>query len=257
MADIMGIGEALSSKVAEKAYDDAISKAAKQFGEFGEDFLKAARLVLFPIQMAAAMQDRLERTLERVCSRVPAERRTTPPPLQILGPIFEHIKYMSDDKILYELFEELLTRSIDSERIAETHPSFVHIIAQLSHDEAIILLELKKNDFEIVDTLDLDHEKDRFVNLKIEKTTIPKDKLFFSGQVNIYYSHLESLNLVLWPVFKQDPILDGDRQIGIRRYSKMNLTEFGKFFANACIPEVGFRNKTDTGRKPKPEEEGG
>ncbi len=54
------------------------------------------------------------------------------------------IKYMEDNTILYEIFKELLARSIDSERIAEAHPSFIHIIAQLSHDEAIILLELKK-----------------------------------------------------------------------------------------------------------------
>ena len=257
MADIMGIGEALSSKVAEKAYDDAVSKAAKQFGNFGEDFLKAARLVLFPVQMAAAMHDRLERTLERVCSRVPEERRTTPPPLQILGPIFEHIKYIDDDKILYELFEELLARSIDSERIAEAHPSFIHIIAQLSHDEAIILLELKKNDFEVVDTLDLDHENDRWVNLKIEKTTIPKDKLLFPSNDKMYCSHLGSLSLVERPVLRQDPIKDSDRQIGVRRYSKVHLTEFGKYFVNACVPENGFRNNTDTGREPKPEGGGG
>jgi hypothetical protein len=150
---------------------------------------------------------------------------------------------MDDNGILYELFEELLARSIDSDRIEEAHPSFIHIISQLSRDEAIILVELKKNDFDIIDTLDLDRENDRFVNLKIEKTTVPKDKLFFPDQVNMYYSHLESLSLVSWPVFKQDPILNGDRQVGIRRHSKMNLTEFGKFFVNACVPEGGFRNK--------------
>ena len=150
---------------------------------------------------------------------------------------------MDDNSILYELFEELLARSIDSERIEEAHPSFIHIISQLSRDEAIILVELKKNDFDIVDTLDLDHENNRFVNLKIEKNTIPKDKLYYSDQVNMYYSHLESLSLVSWPVFKQDPISNGSRQIGVRRYSKMNLTEFGKFFVNACVPEGGFRNK--------------
>jgi hypothetical protein len=91
--------------------------------------------------------------------------------------------------------------------------------------------------------MDLDRENNRFVNLKVEKTTIPKEILFFPDQVNMYYSHLESLSLVFWPVFKQDPIKDGARQIGIRRHSKMNLTEFGKFFVNACIPEGGFKYK--------------
>jgi len=240
--DIIGISGALNSKTIAKAYDDAASKPAKQFGKLAEDVFKTARLLAFPLQITAAIQDKLDRTLERVADKVPSERQINPQ-LQIVGPIYDHIKYMDDNSVLYELFEELLARSIDSDRIEEAHPSFIHIISQLSRDEAIILVELKKNDFDIIDTLDLDRENDRFVNLKIEKTTVPKDKLFFPDQVNMYYSHLESLSLVSWPVFKQDPILNGDRQVGIRRHSKMNLTEFGKFFVNACVPEGGFRNK--------------
>jgi len=246
MADIIGIGEALDSKVAEKAYDDAASKPAKQIGKLLEDVFKTVRLLSFPLQMTAAIQDQLENKLkntsERVVNKVPLQRRIDSQ-LQIVGPIYEHIKYMDDDKILYELFEELLARSIDSDRIEEAHPSFIHIISQLSHDEAIILFELKKNDFEVVDTLDLDHEKNRFVNRKIEKTTIPVDKLLFPNKAEMYYSHLESLSLVSWPVYKEDYIRVGDRQTGLRRYSKMILTEFGKFFVNACVPEGGFRNK--------------
>jgi hypothetical protein len=243
MADITGIGEALNSKVAEKVYDDVGSKPAKQIGELAEDAVKSARLVLFPLQVAAAIQEKFEKTLERVVSRVPSERQIKPQ-LQIVGPIFENIKYLEDSTILYEMFEELLARSIDSGRIEEAHPSFIHIISQLSRDEALILFELKKSDFEVIDTMDLDQEKNRFINRKIEKTTIPIDKLSSPNKVEMYYSHLASLSLVEWPVFKQDPILNGERQIGIRRYSKMNLTEFGKFFVNACVPENGFRNKS-------------
>lgn len=244
MADIMGIAEALNSKVAENVYDDALSKAAKQFGEFGEDFIKAARFVLFPIQIFAAMQNRLEKTLEHVCNEVPPERLITPPPLQIIGPIFENIKYMDDNSILYELFEELLARSVDSERIAEAHPSFIHIIAQLSHDEALLLLELKKNDFDVVYTMDLNHEKQRFENRIIEKSTIPVDRLLFPNKAEMYYSHLESLSLVKWPVTDTEYLRDDKgKQTGIRHHSKIHLTDFGRFFVNACIPEGGFRNK--------------
>jgi hypothetical protein len=236
MADIIGIGEALNSKAVEKAYDDAGSKPAKQLGKFAEDALKTIRLLSFPIQIASALQDKFEKTLKRAVDKVPQER-LIPPQLHILGPIYENIKYMDDNSILYELFEELLARSIDSERIGEAHPSFFHIIAQLSHDEAIILLELKKDEFEVVDTLDLDREKDLWANRKIEKTTIPEEKLLFPTNFEMHILHLVSLSLVQWPVTKQDPIKDGDRQIGVRRYSNIQLTEFGKFFVNACVPE--------------------
>jgi hypothetical protein len=152
------------------------------------------------------------------------------------------IKYMDDDNVLYELFEELLARSIDSERIDEAHPSFIHIIAQISHDEAIILFELKKYDFEVVDIMDLDHEKNQFTNKKIERTDIPFDKLLYKNNISMYCYHLESLSLVSLPFIKQDPIKDGNLQIGLRRYGNVQLTEFGRYFVNACVPEKGFRS---------------
>jgi hypothetical protein len=240
MADIMGIGEALNSKVAEKAYDDAGTKPAKQVGELAEDIVKSARLALLPFQILAALQDKFEKTLERVASNVPQEKRINPQ-LQIVGPIFENMKYMDDNGILYELFEELLARSIDSERIAEAHPSFIHIISQISHDEAILLYELKKNDFEVVDIMDFDRETNFFSNRKIEKTTVPKDVLLFPDKDEMYHLHLVSLSLVSWQIFKQEPIVGiNNLQIGSRSYSKIQLTEFGKYFAKACIPENGF-----------------
>lgn len=169
MVDI-GIGEALNSKTIEKAYDDVASKPARQLGELAEDVIKTARLLAFPLQITATIQDKLDRTLERVIDRVPQERRINPQ-LQILGPIYENIKYMDDTSVLYELFEELLARSIDSERIAEAHPSFIHIISQLSRDEAVILLELTKGNFEVVDIMDLDHEAKLFSNRREKNNT--------------------------------------------------------------------------------------
>ena len=243
MADIMGIGDALNSNVAEKAYDDAISKAAKQFGAFGGDFFKAARLVLFPIQIAAAMQDKLERTLEHVCDKVPPERRTTPPPLQIFGPIFENIKYMDDNSVLYELFEELLARSIDSERIVEAHPAFIHIISQLSHDEAIILLELRNNDFDLVEFFDIDRETNHVINRIVEECTLPKKGLQFPDTFEIGLDHLESLGLILMPKIKKDIIREEYLHVGSKLHMKIHLTGLGEFFVNACVPEDGFRNK--------------
>jgi hypothetical protein len=238
--DIIGISGALNSKTIAKAYDDAASKPAKQFGKLAEDVFKTARLLAFPLQITAAIQDKLDRTLERVADKVPSERQINPQ-LQIVGPIYDHIKYMDDNSVLYELFEELLARSIDSERIEEAHPSFIHIISQISHDEAILLYELKKNDFEVVDIMDFDRETNFFSNRKIEKTTVPKDVLLFPDKDEMYHLHLVSLSLVSWQIFKQEPIVGiNNLQIGSRSYSKIQLTEFGKYFAKACIPENGF-----------------
>jgi hypothetical protein len=45
---------------------------------------------------------------------------------------------------------------------------------------------------------------------------------------------------VTWPVENQDPIMQGLEQVGVRRYSTMRLTHFGRLFVSVCVPEDGF-----------------
>lgn len=77
-----------------------------------------------------------------------------------------------------------------------------------------------------------------------ERKTIPKDKLLFPDKDEMYLFHLASLSLISWRVPKIEPVRDEkNSQIGTRRHSEIRFTEFGTFFAKACIPENGFRNK--------------
>src|SRR5882672_12762516 len=68
-----------------KVYDDALSGSAKQVGKLSEDTLKTARLLLAPLQVGAALQERFESMMERISRRVPEERRIEPP-AEIVGP---------------------------------------------------------------------------------------------------------------------------------------------------------------------------
>ena len=232
----------LPEKVAEKAYDDLVSSPAKELGKVGVDVVKTLRLLLAPLQIAAAFQDRLEHTAARIANRVPEDRRIAPPP-QVIGPALEHMKFLEEDNPLWQMFEELLTSSVDAESIATVHPSFAHLISQLSRDEAMILYRLRSVEFKIVDVLDFNEREGRFENRKVEESTIPASELLLPNQLGLSYSHLYFLSLVEWPVDKQDPILDDQRrQTGVRRYSTMRLTEFGKLFVSACVPDEGFRN---------------
>jgi len=243
MADIVGLGEALKSKVAEKAYDDAFSKPAKQLGEFSEDVLKTLRLMLFPFQIGATVQDKLNDTFKRAVDKVPSERRIVPQ-LQIVGPIYEHIKYMDENSILYELFEELLARSIDFDRIAEAQPAFINIISQLSRDEAIILLLLKDTHFDYVLILTADRGTSRVIDKTIDNCTFPRDRLLIPNNFEMYIDHLETLGLVKAPEIEKNILIADEHQDYRAKISlKIHLTKFGEFFINACVPENGFRNK--------------
>lgn len=236
------VGKALESKVVEKAYDDGVSPALKELGKIGVDLAKTARLILAPFQFTALFQDKLERLIHRISNRVPEEDQIFVPAI-LAGPAFESMKYLDEEDVLWMIFEELLTKAADRRAISVVHPAFVQIVKQLTRDEAYLLYKLSQGDFEIVDTFDKDAVSRRWVNYKVEASTIPEKELQSPGSVSIYYAHLESLSLVKWPILHQDPIWgqeDARVQTGIRRTSKMTLTDFGRMFVAACIPDGGI-----------------
>lgn len=236
------IDKILSSETVLNLYKDAAAKPAKEISKIGVDLVKTARLFLAPFQLAAAFQDRFERFIhEKVIRRVPEQRYVQPPP-ELVGPAVQHMRYLDYENPLWEMFEELLICSIDKQSLSKAHPAFTHIIAQLSRDEALILYRLRGKEFHVVDTLDYIEQENRFENRKIESSDIPTEGMYMPDQLELYYSHLESLNLAIWPVYKQEGILNEQKkQTGLRRFSIMHLTEFGQLFVSACVPEEGFR----------------
>jgi hypothetical protein len=240
--DVFGaLGKLVPKKTIDKFYDHALSGPAKEIGKLGTDVVKTARLILAPLQYGAAYQERLERACKRISERVPDERRVEAP-LEIVGPTLEKLQYVREGSELWDMFEEVLTKSVDSEAQATIHPAFSHIISQLSRDEAWVLYRLRDKDFEVIDCLDYDQPANKFINRVIEKSELPNDELFLPEKMELFYAHLESLSLVTWPVEKQDPVygVAGGPQTGLRRRSRMRLTEFGKLFVAACIPAEGF-----------------
>lgn len=244
--ELDAIGKIANSKLAEKVYDDSLSSSMVEISKFGVDVAKTARLILAPLQISATFQDRFEVFLENLNNRVP-EEKIIQPPAELSSTCFEKMKYIESNNPLWAMFEELLIKASNKEEISLVHPSFGQIIGQLSPDEAIIVHELSKRDFEVVDTLDLNKEEKRFENRKVINSTIPANKLVNADALEIYYSHLESLSLVTWPVIDEEPIRSGNTQTGIKRKSRMYLTDFGRLFAKACIPENGFNEMNDAG----------
>ena len=238
--DVFGaLGKLIPKKTIGKLYDDAFSGAAKELGKLGTDVVKTGRLILAPIQYASAFQDRLEKAIERIRTRVPEERQVEAP-LEIVGPTLEKMRYVREGSELWDMYEEVLTKSVNSDSQATIHPSFSQLISLLSRDEAWILYRLRDRNFAVVDYLDYDRAQNKFMNRVVESSELPKDELNMPEYIELSYSHLNSLGLATWPIEKQDPIITGGTQTGVRRHSKMMLTEFGKLFAAACIPATGF-----------------
>lgn len=227
---------ALDTKLAEKIYDDGISPAVKEASKIPVDLIKVARLVMAPIQLLGALQDRFEVIVERLSKKVDKESLIQAQ-ANIAGPILENLRYSADDSVLTECFINLLAKAIDRNKQDQAHPGFIKTLENLSPDEVLLVYVLSKKDLEIVDTMELDRIQNQFKNLVQEKSDVPVDELQYPTNFEIYYTHLDALGLVTWPVYKQDPINNNGVQTGIRRYSRLTLTPYGKFFVKACVPE--------------------
>lgn len=231
----------LGADTVKKIYEDGLSESVQQTGKISTDLIKSARLFTIPIQFLSAYQDRFTKYLDKIRAGVPEERQIEAPS-SLSIPILDRLSYLDEDNYLVDLYIALLQRAIDKERVNEAHPAFFRIIEQLSPDEAMLLLKLSEESIEYDYTEDLvrlENGKVNFVNPKILKDTSPKDKILFSEHFEMYISHLQSLNLINWPIINEEAVMDEDKllQVGIYTKTIIHLTKFGKLFVKACIPK--------------------
>jgi hypothetical protein len=200
-----------------------------------EDITKVLQLALAPVQYLGALQDRYRAFLDRSIRRVPEGERVAPAP-QIVGPVLEGIRYEPEGTPIDEMFSQLLSRSMDSERIGEAHPAFPIIIRQLSSDEARILKFLSTSQYDFVYTSDYNNITNLFSGRKIETDALPRDELAFPDNVGFYMEHLHQLGLAgIFQHGNQVPLHADGKQTGIRVISKYRLTDLGQRFVRACL----------------------
>lgn len=232
------VPEILDSKTAQKIYDDGLQEPISEVGNVLTDTVKSLRLLTAPIQLAAAYQDRLSKWIDRTVRNIPEERRIEAP-ARIAGPIIDELRYLDEGDEIAEMYLSLLGKAIDKEHIDIAHPAFVKIIGHLSPDEALILHYLKKQSYEEHYESTLDREKNRFHSKTIVLQEFPVDQLVYPSNYYVYTSHLISLDLVQFPVYKQEATWETPEkkvQKGEAAYARLHLTEFGYMFVSACEP---------------------
>lgn len=224
-------------------YEDGLAPAVKESGELLADVVKVLRLVLAPIHALGAVQDRYKRFIQEAVARVPEVQQVSPPP-QILGPVLEGIRYEPEGTPIDEMFSELLSRSVDRERVNEAHPSYAYLIQQLSSDEVKILRLLADTEYEYTYTRDFDSTTRLFSGHHIEKDDLPKEGLAFPENAIFYMDHLHSLGIAglfqhgnqeaIEEIYKNPAGKNHQRQIGTRVFSRYRLTDQGQRFVTAC-----------------------
>jgi Abortive infection alpha len=196
---LAALAKAVPPEVMRDMYRDLASPPLRQFGRFGEDFVKAVRLALFPIQLAAAFQDRVEAWLDKAIRQVPEEHLIAPMQ-SIFLPAAERLRFESEDSVIAELYVNLLSRAMDGERVGEAHPAFIGLISQLAPDEVLFLKEMAKYDYTLI------------VKISNEWATPSSDDID------------AVLNLMKLPYNQPDPRASWARSI-IFRYTSLNQPE--------------------------------
>lgn len=95
-------------------------------------------LFLFLGLTADELTEKYKTFIKQAINKTPSNKVKQPDPL-IVCPLLDYVKYTFNESELSELFNNLLSSSINKDRENIIHPSFVHIIKQLSGLDAQIL----------------------------------------------------------------------------------------------------------------------
>lgn len=222
----------------DKVYDDALSPSMKEIGEALKSTVKASRFLLAPIEYVASYRSRWEKYLKSISNKVEEKNLIKGHP-QIVIPTLEGLNLSYENTLLCDMFVNLLANSVDKTKQDLVHPAFPKIIQQLSHDEAVILLYLKKEAYKLKEQSDFNSSKNLFFNRRVVKNHFPVKELQFPDNMFIYMDHLNSLNIAgVWQIGNQEVIYDENKnQIGVYINSNIKLTSFGELFVKSCVPD--------------------
>ncbi|BCF95272.1 Abi-alpha family protein [Paraburkholderia largidicola] len=249
--DDLDLIKAIPTEVAKAAYDDTISPALKETGKIGQDLVKTLRLVLFPLQYAATLQDRLAGHLRKSIERVPEDRRIAPVESLAL-PIAEQLRFHDDKSVVGNMFVSLLSRAIDRERVGEAHPAFVQIISQLAPDEAALIQQIAaakpaaymrppKKDVAVL----LNDQREALINTSgmadeqkrhLQRIAVRPEELAQPELVYTYIEHLVSLGVVSYFNAPWNDVFKGAKGASFDFWF-VGLNGLGELFHRACLSD--------------------
>lgn len=127
---------------AKEIYDDGLKPAIQEIGgALGTVFGLVNNVIFYPLKLAnVTLKYKYEQfivDMESRANKIP-EDKIIEPPLNIVGPTMEALKYTIDTEELREMYLNLLSSSMNIETVKYSHPGYVDIIKQMSPLDAKI-----------------------------------------------------------------------------------------------------------------------
>ncbi|MBP2572423.1 hypothetical protein J2767_003601 [Agrobacterium tumefaciens] len=252
-----------STIAAAQAAATVTPRTVEQIDKFGADIAKTVRLLLFPFQISGALQDRLERYIDRAIRQVPEKRRIEPVE-SVAYPIVEKLRFQPEHDPITELYVQLLSRALDRERVGEAHPAFFSVITQIAPDELIFLHDFASRDETLLmspvgqkvypdpawrqSRLDKS-ELSVDIRKEVEDQTFTYEALSQPELFPVYQEHLQHLGLIEYHNqrarhYKQLELKTrDDSELSI---FSMRITHFGRLFLKACAKDISSATVTPT-----------
>lgn len=223
-------------------YKDLLHPSTTQIGLGLESIVKTSRFILAPFEYLASMHDKYLEFLKRISTKTEDKELVEVHP-KISGTVFEGIKYLEQDSILFNMFVELLSKAITKESASKAHPAFAQIINQLSPDEALMLAYFKSKHFEYWEQSDFNNVDCRFYNTRVIRNDFPIEELQFPNNYQMYINHLANLQIAGVPEYRNQEILRNENiQTGVKIYRRTAFFDFGMLFSECCVPDEYQKN---------------
>ncbi|UUE08573.1 DUF4393 domain-containing protein [Dickeya zeae] len=245
-------------------YQDLAQPAAQELGKSLHTVAKLVNVALAPVSAFVWSYEKIREFVDNKVSdklkNINPEDIISPAP-NVAGPALEALKYTGCNETLSDMYACLLASAMDKNKAEVAHPAFVEIIKQLTPDEARIIKNFKM------------HTSLFLVNLLASKREGFGRTLFYNFSCLHFDGSLECPNLapsyinnicrlglaeipellslsnreqeflclenhsVMSSIKKEceKDLLDGERFRFARR--GMRVTDFGKQFVSACIPD--------------------
>ena len=218
-----------------------------------------ANILFAPFKMAKIFTDakleQFKKNLAEKVNQIPVENRKDKPDLNVVGPALEALKYTILDDDLREMFENLLTSSIDKNK--NVFPGFIDVVRQLNSDEAKLLKYLSQHGdtYPLIDLRFTPKEREGFIEIFTNFTNIGYGLCQKPELISAYLIELEKFGLIkidngfyhlnkneLYAPLEEHPdFISLKNAVGTTpgKFSthkkKFDITEYGKAFIQSCV----------------------
>ncbi|QDU34063.1 hypothetical protein KS4_21250 [Poriferisphaera corsica] len=178
------------------------------------------------------------KVLEKFTAEDPANIQS--PKLSIAGPIMMNLHFAYEEEHLKEMYANLLAAAMHKERADSVHPSYVHVLQQLSSDEALILNSMT-NQFN--DGFTIRHKEDGIhqISFGVHFSSICRSiEGVDEKQACTYLDNFIRLRIFqIETVYEKDYLSMDDynllSDLPTDTFSELSITEFGSGLIAICI----------------------